>query len=110
MELGTSRLWDVTGACVVLTTGEWESPAGSSGSQGPGEDIGLEVRSAPLGLTIREIDVLRLIGDGYSVSGIATMLSYSESTIKKVLHGAMRNMGAKNRTHAVAIAVRAKVI
>ncbi len=110
MELGTSRFWDVTGVSVVLTTSEWESSAGSSGSHGRGEDIGLGDRSAPLGLTIREIDVLRLIGDGYSVSGIAAVLSYSESTIKKVLHSAMRHMGAKNRTHAVAIAVRAKVI
>jgi DNA-binding NarL/FixJ family response regulator len=122
MELGTnwlsgddradgSPLWDTTVASVVLTTGGWEPSAGSAGRPvGPQDDSELEDRSTPLGLTVREINVLRLVGEGYSLSGIAATLSYSESTIKKVLHEAMRQVGARNRTHAVAIALRAKVI
>jgi DNA-binding NarL/FixJ family response regulator len=91
-----------------------------SGDEPAGGRIGLSENNAmaspawdttvPLGLTVREIDVLRLIGEGCSVTGIADMLGYSESTIKKVLHGAMRQVGARNRTQAVAIALRAKVI
>jgi DNA-binding CsgD family transcriptional regulator len=107
----TSPTWDPVVASVVLNTGGWDSSAGSAGRRVEQEvDPALDVASGPLGLTVREIHVLRLIGEGYSVSGIADSMSYSESTIKKALHGAMRHMGARNRTHAVAIALRAKVI
>jgi DNA-binding NarL/FixJ family response regulator len=61
-------------------------------------------------LTPREVAVLRLIGEGLSAVGIARRLAYSESTIKKTIHQVMRQLGARNRTHAVAIAIRTNLI
>jgi DNA-binding CsgD family transcriptional regulator len=66
--------------------------------------------AAAFGLTPRDIDLLRLIADGENISVIAGRLCYSESTIKMALRYMFRKLGAVNRTHAVAIALRAKVI
>ncbi|MDQ1356070.1 MAG: hypothetical protein QOF20_2936 [Acidimicrobiaceae bacterium] len=62
------------------------------------------------GLSPREIAVLRLVGEGLSADCIARRLAYSESTIKKTIHQIMRHLGARNRTHAVAIAIRTNLI
>lgn len=58
------------------------------------------------GLADREIQVLRLVADGLETSEIATRLSYSERTIKKVLHQVMTRLQLRNRSHAVAYALR----
>ncbi len=57
-------------------------------------------------LTPREVDVLRLIAEGLDTSEIAGKLSYSERTIKKVLHGLTTRLHLRNRVHAVAYAMR----
>jgi DNA-binding NarL/FixJ family response regulator len=62
------------------------------------------------GLTDREVDVLRLVAEGYDTSEIARTLSYSERTIKNVLHDMTSRLNLKNRSHAVAYAVRAGLI
>jgi len=64
----------------------------------------------PIILTKRETDVMRLLADGCSAAAIAQRMGYSESTIKHVIFVVMRRIGAKNRTHAVAIAIRSKAI
>lgn len=61
-------------------------------------------------LTAREQDVLRLIGDGLGTREVAVSLSYSERTVKSVLHDAATKLGARSRSHAVAHAVRAGLI
>lgn len=61
-------------------------------------------------LTTRDVDVLRLLADGLSTAGIAEDLAYSESTIKNVIHDLVSQLGARNRAHAVAMAIRAGVI
>lgn len=61
---------------------------------------------ATLSLSARESEVLRLVADGYDTSDIAEMLAYSESTIKSVLTRIMGRLGAHNRCHAVAVAIR----
>jgi DNA-binding NarL/FixJ family response regulator len=58
------------------------------------------------GLAEREIQVLRLAADGLETAEIAHQLSYSERTIKKVLHEVMTRLQLRNRTHAVAYALR----
>lgn len=62
------------------------------------------------GLAARECDVLRLIADGLGTEEIATKLSYSERTVKNVLHRLMTRFGLHNRAHAVAYAMRAGAI
>ena len=58
------------------------------------------------GLTEREIEVLRLVADGYDTSEIAGQLAYSERTIKNVIHDVTARLNLRNRSHAVAYAVR----
>ncbi|MFF5090450.1 response regulator transcription factor [Streptomyces niveus] len=58
------------------------------------------------GLAPREVDVLRLVAEGYDTPEIATKLAYSERTVKTVLHSVMTRMQLRNRSHAVAYAMR----
>jgi DNA-binding NarL/FixJ family response regulator len=62
------------------------------------------------GLAQREIDVLRLVADGYDTSEIATRLAYSERTVKNVLHDITSRMQLRNRSQAVAFAIREGLI
>jgi DNA-binding NarL/FixJ family response regulator len=62
------------------------------------------------GLTPREIEVLRLVADGHDTAEIAERMSYSERTVKNVLHDLTTRLQLRNRTHAVAYAVREGLI
>lgn len=62
------------------------------------------------GLTEREIEVLRLVAEGFDTAEIATKLAYSERTIKNVIHDVTARLNLKNRSHAVAYAVRQGLI
>jgi DNA-binding NarL/FixJ family response regulator len=62
------------------------------------------------GLTAREADVLRIIADGCDTAEIADRLCYSERTVKNVLHDVTSRLGLRNRSHAVAYAVREGLI
>ncbi|MFF2327715.1 MULTISPECIES: response regulator transcription factor [unclassified Streptomyces] len=62
------------------------------------------------GLAAREVDVLRLVAEGYDTADIATKLAYSERTIKNVLHAVMTRLQLRNRSHAVAYAMRQGLI
>jgi DNA-binding NarL/FixJ family response regulator len=62
------------------------------------------------GFAEREIEVLRLIAEGFDTSEIARHLSYSERTVKNVIHDVTARFNLRNRTHAVAYAIRAGVI
>jgi DNA-binding NarL/FixJ family response regulator len=62
------------------------------------------------GFTTREIEVLRLLADGLDTAAIATQLSYSERTIKNVIHDVTSRLHLRNRSHAVAFAMRTGVI
>ncbi|WP_229789872.1 helix-turn-helix transcriptional regulator [Pilimelia terevasa] len=59
-----------------------------------------------LGLSTREVEVLRLVADGHDTREIAAELSYSERTVKNVLHDVTRRLQLRNRAHAVAYALR----
>ncbi len=58
------------------------------------------------GLSAREVDVLRLLAEGLSTTEVAGRLNYSERTIKNVLHEVITRLGLRNRTQAVAYAIR----
>jgi len=62
------------------------------------------------GLSTREIEVLRLIADGYDTAEVARALSYSERTVKNVLHDVTSRLQLRNRSHAVAYALREGLI
>ena len=66
--------------------------------------------SRPLGLVARERDVLRLLADGLDTRSISGTLSYSERTVKNVLHDLNTRLQLRNRSHAVAYAVREGLI
>ncbi len=57
-------------------------------------------------LTSREQQVLSLIADGHPTREVAEQLSYSERTVKNVLHDVVTKLGARSRSQAVAHAVR----
>ncbi|MGW7573387.1 LuxR C-terminal-related transcriptional regulator [Streptomyces sp. NPDC054765] len=59
-----------------------------------------------LGLAPREADVVRLVADGFDTSEIAAKLSYSERTVKNVIHGLTTRLHLRNRSHVVAYAIR----
>jgi DNA-binding NarL/FixJ family response regulator len=62
------------------------------------------------GLATREIEVLRLVADGCDTSEIADRLAYSERTVKNVLHDVTTRLQLRNRSHAVAYALRQGLI
>lgn len=62
------------------------------------------------GLTQREIEVLRLVAEGYDTGEIARTICFSERTVKTILHDVTTRLQLRNRAHAVAYAVRAGLI
>jgi DNA-binding NarL/FixJ family response regulator len=62
------------------------------------------------GFTHREQTVLSLVAAGLSNREIAERLSYSERTIKTILHDVVIRLGVKSRSQAVAMAVRERII
>jgi DNA-binding NarL/FixJ family response regulator len=62
------------------------------------------------GLTSRELEVLKLLADGYDTAEVARRLAYSERTVKNVVQDITRRHNLRNRTHAVAYALRQGLI
>ncbi|WP_440582112.1 response regulator transcription factor [Streptomyces flavofungini] len=67
---------------------------------------GAELPGTFLSLTKREVDVVRLVAEGFDTSEIAMKLSYSERTVKNVMHGLTTRLHLRNRAHVVAYALR----
>ena len=57
-------------------------------------------------LTTRELEVLRLIHDGYRNKQIADRLAIAETTVNFHIKNIVDKLGANDRTHAVTIALR----
>ncbi|MEV0292365.1 LuxR C-terminal-related transcriptional regulator [Nocardia sp. NPDC050710] len=62
------------------------------------------------GLTHREIEILRLVAEGDDTAEIAAKLCYSQRTIKNALHDITTRLQLRNRSHAVAYALRQGLI
>jgi DNA-binding NarL/FixJ family response regulator len=58
------------------------------------------------GLTDREVRVLRLLADGLDTVEVGRELFLSERTVKNVVHDITSRLNLRNRTHAVAYALR----
>ncbi|MCB5906970.1 helix-turn-helix transcriptional regulator [Streptomyces pinistramenti] len=62
------------------------------------------------GLGAREVEVLRLLADGLNTKEVAGRIGCSERTIKSVIHQLVARHNLRNRTHAVAFALRTGVL
>ncbi|GAA2809168.1 MULTISPECIES: response regulator transcription factor [Crossiella] len=62
------------------------------------------------GMSERETDVLRLVADGLDTREIAEQLCYSQRTVKSILHDITNRFQLRNRSHAVAFALREGLI
>ena len=61
-------------------------------------------------LTVREIDVLRLIAGGNANKLIGDQLSITEETVKGYVKTILSKLGASDRTHAVTVALKRGII
>jgi len=61
-------------------------------------------------LTLREIDVLRLIAAGHANKEIAAQLTISEETVKSRVKNILAKLRANDRTHAAMIGVKRGII
>lgn len=61
-------------------------------------------------LTPREIEVLRLVAGGNANKEIGRRLALSEETVKAHIRSILGKLGARDRTHAVAIGVKRGII
>lgn len=105
----------LTRAIVKVAAGEGEVPADLLGQLL--HQVGRLQRQvlSPRGLTFaglspRETEVLRLVAEGHDTSEIAEQMCYSERTVKNVLHDLTSRLQLRNRTHAVAYAMREGLI
>jgi DNA-binding NarL/FixJ family response regulator len=65
---------------------------------------------AASGMELREVEVLALIAEGLSTAEIAEKMQYSERTVKNILSGVLSRLKLRNRTHAVAHALRSGIL
>lgn len=61
-------------------------------------------------LTVREVAVLGCVASGNSNKVVAGLLAISEETVKAHMKNILAKLGAKDRTHAVTIAIRRGII
>ncbi len=62
------------------------------------------------GLTTREVEVLRLLAEGYDTAEIAVRLNWAERTVKNVVRALNTRLNLRNRTHLVSWAMRNDLI
>jgi DNA-binding NarL/FixJ family response regulator len=73
-------------------------------------DPALPPRGSRGKLTQRQRQILQMLADGGSTAAAAKELDLSEETVKTHTKNALARLGARNRTHAVAIALRESLI
>ncbi len=56
-------------------------------------------------LTARERDVLEKLAEGHATEKVAELLHVSPHTVRSRIKSLLRKLGARNREHAVAIAL-----
>ena len=61
-------------------------------------------------LTDREIKVMKLLADGLDTAEVGRRLFYSERTVKNIVHDVTSRLNLRNRTQAVAYALRQGLI
>jgi DNA-binding CsgD family transcriptional regulator len=61
-------------------------------------------------LSDRDLQLLRLLADGATIAEVAARLFCSERTVKYALHQLLERFGLRNRVHAVAWAIRSRLL
>ena len=61
-------------------------------------------------LTFRELQVLKLMGEGYANTEIASELGISSNTVKTYVKSLMQKLGVRNRTEAAVKGFSLKLI
>lgn len=75
------------------------------------DHLKLPLSNAPVGqLSQRELDVLKLIVEGYSNQEIATALYLSPNTIKTHIRGIMNKLAVDDRVQAAVVALRTGLV
>jgi DNA-binding NarL/FixJ family response regulator len=75
--------------------------------------VGLHVQRAPLPAGVldkRSLEVLQLLAEGAATREISERMGYSERTIKGIIRDIHVGLGARTRAHAVATALRERLI
>ena len=94
--LGASRPADACRA--MLRTAGVPLPRRSSAQEGVPDDL------RALGVTARELDVLRLLAEGHTNKDVAAALYLSPRTVEKHVERLLLKTGAPNRTALAALA------
>ena len=61
-------------------------------------------------LSLREVEILRRVAGGNANKEVALQLGIAEETVKSHMKSLLAKLGAKDRTHAVTIAIRRGII
>jgi DNA-binding NarL/FixJ family response regulator len=77
---------------------------------GPGTVVSSALGAEDRSLTGRELRVLSLLAEGDSTREIAHELSYSERTVKNIVHELRTKLDGRTRAHTVAVAARRGII
>jgi DNA-binding NarL/FixJ family response regulator len=72
--------------------------------------VRLHQAKSPRTLTDREIQILRLVAEGKKIKEIALSVRLAERTVKHYLELTRQKLGARNSSHAVALAVQRGLI
>lgn len=78
--------------------------------QEPFQDPALPAKGRRGPLTQRQRQILELLADGQSTHFAAETLGLSEETVKTHMKNVLSRLGARNRAHAVAVAIRLGLI
>jgi DNA-binding NarL/FixJ family response regulator len=97
-------------SCIRALTEDGEPMATNGATPGPGTVAASAPGGANRPLTPRELDVLSLLAEGDSTREIAHELSYSERTVKNIVHDLRRKLDGRTRAQAVAVAARRGII
>jgi DNA-binding NarL/FixJ family response regulator len=75
-------------------------------------DVAAEMakHTADAALTAREIEVLQLVGSGHANKEISARLFINDETTKTHIKNILAKLGAKDRTHAVSMALKRGII
>lgn len=58
-------------------------------------------------MTERQLDILRMVSNGYSHKEVAAQMKWSDTTVAHELERVRKVLGARSTTEAVAMAIRA---
>lgn len=70
----------------------------------------LPMKTATENLTARELELLELVGEGFSNRALSEKLSISTNTVKYHLKNIFQKLGVQNRAEAVAHAIRTGIL